>query len=208
MGPVGPMEFPGRDGLSTTVGPLASTGLGVPPIFNANLSTIGMENSLHYLGELLNHVMQFQQNVNQNMVEHLNMTVRNQELQGQALGQLVENTRQWEFDKVFDSIPIYDGENPEKFEPWLSQLESACIVGKRDVREVAIFSSTGPVLEVALMIEKTGQLTEMSCVVASPLIKQEYMPLTCSVISGVSMLMKTYDRSYTSILKCIDKPLG
>ena len=148
MGPVGPRGFPRRDGLSTTVGPLASTGLAVPPVFNANLSTIGMENSLHYLGESLNHVMQFQQNVNRNMVEHLNMTVRNQELQGQALGQLVENTHQREFDKLFDSIPIYDGEDPEKFEPWLSQLESACIVGKRDVREVAICSSTGPVLEV------------------------------------------------------------
>ena len=153
MGPVGPRGFPGRDGLSTTMGPLTSTGLGVPPVFNANLSTIGMENSLHYLGESLNHVMQFQQNVNRNMVEHLNMTVKNQELQGKALGQLVENTRQREFDKLFDSIPIYDGEDPEKFEPWLSKLESTCIVGKRDVREVAICSSTGPVLEVLNSIE-------------------------------------------------------
>ena len=49
--------------------------------------------------------MQFQQNVNRNMVEHLNMTVQNQNLQSQALGQLVENTRQREFDKLFDSIP-------------------------------------------------------------------------------------------------------
>ena len=82
MGPVGPRGFPGRDGLSTTGGPFTSTGLGIPPVFNANLSTIGMENSLHYLGESLNHVMQFQQNVNRNMVEHLNMTVKNQQLQG------------------------------------------------------------------------------------------------------------------------------
>ena len=153
MGPVGPRGFPGRDLLSTTGGPLTSTGLGIPPMFNANLSTIGMENSLHYLGESLNHVMQFQQNVNRNMVEHLNMTVKNQLLQGQALGQLVENTRQREFDKLFDSIPVYDGEDPEKFEPWLSKLESACLVGKRDVREVAICSSTGPVLEVLNSIE-------------------------------------------------------
>ena len=51
-----------------------------------------MRITLHYLGESLNHVMQFQQNVNWNMVEHLNMTVKNQQLQGQALGQLVENT--------------------------------------------------------------------------------------------------------------------
>ena len=153
VGPVGPRGFPGRDGSSTTGGPLTSTGLGIPPMFNANLSTIGMENSLHYLGESLNHVMQFQQNVNRNMVEHLNMTVKNQLLQGQALGQLVENTRQREFDKLFDSIPVYDGEDPEKFEPWLSKLESACLVGKRDVREVAICSSTGPVLEVLNSIE-------------------------------------------------------
>ena len=153
MGPVGPRGFPGRDGLSTTGGPFTSTGLGIPPVFNANLSTIGMENSLHYLGESLNHVMQFQQNVNQNMVEHLNMTVKNQLLQGRALGQLVENTRQREFDKLFDSIPVYDGKDPEKFEPWLSKLESACLVGKRDVREVAIYSSTGPVLEVLNSIE-------------------------------------------------------
>ena len=84
MGPVGPRGFPGRDGLSTTGGPFTSTGLGIPPVFNANLSTIGMENSLHYLGESLNHVMQFQQNVNRNMVEHLNMTVKNQQLQGSS----------------------------------------------------------------------------------------------------------------------------
>ena len=148
MGPVGPRGYLGRDGLSTTMGPLTSTGLGAPPIFSPNLSTIGMENSLHYLGESLQHVMQFQQNVNRNMIEYLNMTVQNQNLQSQALGQLVENTRQREFDKLFDSIPIYDGEDLEKFEPWLSKLESACLVGKRDVREVAICSSSGPVLEV------------------------------------------------------------
>ena len=153
MGPIGPRGFPGRDGLSTTGGPLTSTGLGIPPTFNANLSTIGMENSFHYLGESLNHVMQFQQNVNRNMVEHLNMTAKNQLLQGQALERLVENTQQREFDKLFDSIPVYDGEDPEKFEPWLSKLESACLVGKRDVREVAICSSTGPVLEVLNSIE-------------------------------------------------------
>ena len=153
VGSVGPRGFPRRDGLSTTGDPLTSTGLGIPPTFNANLSTIGMENSFHYLGESLNHVMQFQQNVNQNMVEHLNMTAKNQLLQGQALERLVENTRQREFDKLFDSIPVYDGEDPEKFEPWLSKLESACLVGKRDVREVAICSSTGPVLEVLNGIE-------------------------------------------------------
>ena len=107
-----------------------------------------MENSIHYLGESLAHVLQFQQNVNRNMIEHLNNTAKTQKQQGRALEWLVENTRQREFDKLFDAIPIYDGEDPERFEPWLNQLENACIVGKRDVREVAICSSTGSVFKV------------------------------------------------------------
>ena len=43
MGPIGPRGFPGRDGSSTIGGTLTSTGLGIPPMFNANLSTIGIE---------------------------------------------------------------------------------------------------------------------------------------------------------------------
>ena len=185
-------------------------GLGAPPVFNANLSTIGMENSLHYLGESLNHVMQFQQNVNRNMVEQLNMMVKNQELQGQALGQLVENTRQREFDKLFDSIPIYNGEDPEKFKPRLSQLESACIVGKTDVREVAICSSTGPVLEVLNSIEdKEDWVTHRDelrrCFSQT---KHECMQLICLVTLDASMRMKTYGHLYIITLRCIDKPQG
>ena len=147
-GPIGPAGAPGRDGNLWPPNVSATTGVGVPPVVNANLSTIGMENSIHYLGESLAHALQFQHNVNRTMTEHLNNTAMAQQQQGMALERLVENTRQREFDKLFDAIPIYDGEDPEKFEPWLNQLENACIVGKRDVHEVAICSSTGPVLEV------------------------------------------------------------
>ena len=147
-GPMGPAGVPGRDGNVWPPNVSAATGVGVPPVVNANLSTIGMENSIHYLGESLAQALQFQQNVNRTMTEHLNNMARTQQQQGMALERLVENTRQREFDKLFDAIPIYDGEDPEKFEPWLNQLENAWIVGKRDVHEVAICSSTGPVLEV------------------------------------------------------------
>ena len=99
-------------------------------------------------------MMLTQQNVNRNMVDHLNLTAEAQDVQTHVLNRLVENTRQREFDKLFNAIPIYDGEDPDKFEPWLTQLENACIVGKRDVREVAICSCTGPVLEVITSIEE------------------------------------------------------
>ena len=139
------------------------------------------------------------------MVEHLNLTAKNQLLQGQALERLVENTRQREFDKLFDSIPVYDGEDPEKFEPWLSKLESACLVGKRDVREVAICSSTGPVLEVLNSIEdKEDWATHRDeCDVVSLPTRQESMQLIYLVIFGVSMLMRIFDHLYISTPRCI-----
>ena len=100
-----------------------------------NASTIAVENSLQYVGESLSRMMLTQQNVNRNMVDHLNLTAEAQDVQTHVLNKLVENTWQREFDKLFNTIPIYDGEDPDKFEPWLTQLENACIVGKRDVRE-------------------------------------------------------------------------
>ena len=48
----------------------------------------------------------------------------------------------------------------------------------------------------------------MNCVTASLLIKQEYTPQTYLVISDVHMQMKTYNPSYISIIKFIDRPLG
>ena len=142
------------------------------------------------------------------MVEHLNMTVKKQKLQGETLEQLFENTRQREFDKLFDSIPIYDGEDPEKFEQWLSKLESACIAGKRDVREVAIRSSTGPVLEVLNSTEDKEDWATYRDELhhCFSINKTRYMWLTYLAILDTSMLMKTYGHSYTNTLKCIIKP--
>ena len=39
---------------------------------------------------------------------------------------------------MFNAIPIYDGEDPDKFEPWLEQLQNTCRVRKCDIREVAM----------------------------------------------------------------------
>ena len=136
-------------------GGLSSTGLGDTLLPSPNVSTIAVENSLQYVGESLSRLMLTQQNVNRNMVDHLNLTAEAQDVQTHVLTKLVENTRQREFDKLFKAIPIYDGEDPDKFEPWLTQLENACIVGKRDVREVAICSGAGPVLEVISSIDPT-----------------------------------------------------
>ena len=78
----------------------------------------------------------------------MNASTAAQETQSVALAQLVENTHQREFDKMFNAIPIYDGEDPDKFEPWLEQLQNACRVGECDIREVAMCCTSRPVLEV------------------------------------------------------------
>ena len=149
QGPVGPQGPAGQKG-----DPGQGPGIGDLTYQSPNVSTIAVENSLQYVGESLSRLMLTQQNVNRNMVDHLNLTAEAQDVQTQVLNKLVENTRQREFDKLFNAIPIYDGEDPDRFEPWLTQLENACIVGKRDVREVAICSCAGPVLEVISSIDE------------------------------------------------------
>ena len=78
-------------------------------------------------------LLEAQRHANQTMVAHMNALTAAQETQSVALAQLVENARQWEFDKMFNAIPIYDGEDPDKFEPWLEQLQNTCRVEKRDI---------------------------------------------------------------------------
>ena len=123
-------------------------GMGDLPSLNLSTTTVGVENSLQYMGDSMTKLLEAQRHVNQIMVAHMNASTATQETQSIALAQLVENTHQWEFDKMFNAIPIYDGEDPDKFEPWLEQLQNACRVGKHDIREVAMCCASRPVLEV------------------------------------------------------------
>ena len=68
-----------------------------------------MENSFHYLGESLNSCDAISTKCKSKHGRTPKYDRQNQLLQGQALEQLVENTRQREFDKLFDSIQVYDG---------------------------------------------------------------------------------------------------
>ena len=122
--------------------------MGDLPSLNLYTTTVGVENSLQYMGDSMNRLLEAQRYVNQTMAFHMNASTAAQETQSIALAQFVENTHQREFDKMFNAIPIYDGEDPDKFEPWLEQLQNACRVGKHDIWEVAMCSASRPVLEV------------------------------------------------------------
>ena len=144
-GPLGP---PGPPGTQGPAAPFSSTGMGDLPSLNLSTTTVGVENSLQYMGDYMNRLLEAQRYVNQTMAAHMNASTAAQETQSIALAQLVENTCQREFNKMFNAIPIYDGEDPDKFEPWLEQLQNTCRVGKRDIWEVAMCCASGPVLEV------------------------------------------------------------
>ena len=143
--PPGP---PGPLGPQGPAVPFSSTGMGDLPLLNLSTTTVGVENSLQYMGDSMNRLLEAHRYVNQTMVAHMNASTAAQETQSIALAQLVENTHQREFDKMFNAIPIYEGEDPDKFETWLEQLQNACRVGKHDIREVAMCCASGPVLEV------------------------------------------------------------
>ena len=144
-GPPGP---PGPLGPQGPAAPFSSTGMGDLPSLNLSTTTVGVENSLRYMGDSMNRLLEAQRYVNQTMAAHMNASTAAQETQSVALAQLVENTCHREFDKMFNAIPIYDREDPDKFEPWLEQLQNACRVGKHDIQEVTMCCTSGPVLEV------------------------------------------------------------
>ena len=111
----------------------SSKGMGDLPSLNLSTTTVGVENSLQYMGDSTTKLLEAQRHANQTMVAHMNALTAAQETQSVALAQLVENTHQREFDKMFNAIPMYDGEDPDKFKPWLEQLQNACGVGKHDI---------------------------------------------------------------------------
>ena len=135
------------------VGPLSFTRFGEASAQQGNLSTSGIENALQHMGGILTQLVELQQEFNYGMVEQLRIGRDTQLDQVKALVQLAETSKQRELDKLYDNIPIYDGEDPDKFEVWLNQLENACLVGKRDPRKVAICSSMGALSEVIRSID-------------------------------------------------------
>ena len=135
------------------VGSQYFTRFGETSVQKGNLSTCGIEKALQHTVGLLTQLVKEQEEFNYGMVEQLRMARDTQLDQVETLVQLVETSKQRELKKLYDNIPIYDGIDPNKFEPWLNQLENACIVGKRDPRKVAICSSMGPLSEAIRSID-------------------------------------------------------
>ena len=115
---------------------------------NITISNNGMERSFRSLSDSLTQMLTQQASLNQTLHSHLAQGIQAQADQALAFQQLAFSSHQREYDRLFNAIPIYDGEDPSKCEVWIEKLETACRTGKRDIRHVAITCAEGPVLEV------------------------------------------------------------
>ena len=145
MGPVGPVGPP----IHVPMPPPQSVPMTVPSKdTNITISNDGMERSFRTLSDSLTQMFVQQASLNQTLHSHLTQGIQAQGDQALALQQLAFSSHQREYDRLFNAIPIYDGEDPSKCEVWIEKLETACRTGKRDIRDVAITCAEGPVLEV------------------------------------------------------------
>ena len=146
IGPVGPM---GPAGPVIHVPMPPSQPVAIPAKdANITISNDGMERSFRSLSDSLTQMFTQQASLNQTLHSHLTQGIQAQGDQAAALQQLALSSHQREYDRLFNAIPIYDGEHPSKCEAWIEKLEVACRTGKRDIRDVAITCAEGPVLEV------------------------------------------------------------
>ena len=145
QGPVGPVGPP----IHVPMPPSQSVPMTVPSKdANITISNDGMEWSFRTLSDSLTQMFAQQASLNQTLHSHLTQGIEAQGDQALALQQLAFSSHQREYDRLFNAIPIYDGEDPSKCEVWIEKLETACRTGKRDIRDVAITCAEGPVLEV------------------------------------------------------------
>ena len=67
-GPLGPPGPPGPQGPAA---PFSSTGMGDLPSLNLSTTRVGVENSLQYMGDSMNRLLEAQRHVNQTMAAHI-----------------------------------------------------------------------------------------------------------------------------------------
>ena len=130
MGPLGPPGPPGRDGQRGPLGPAGLPQGAGARAANVTLDTTGLDQSLNYMGQAIGNLAQQQQMANTALNRSLMQQQRERANFGQTLEQLVTTQKQGQYNDLFVHIPVYDGEDKDKFFEWLDALEAACAYSK------------------------------------------------------------------------------
>ena len=121
IGPVGPMGPVGPI-IHVPMPPTPPAPMTVPSKdANITISNDGMERSFRTLSDSLTQMFAQQVSLNQTLQSHLTQGIQAQGDQAVALHQLAFSSHQREYDCLFNTIPIYDGEGPSKCEVWIEK---------------------------------------------------------------------------------------
>ena len=93
-----------------------------------------------------------QDQTNRQLQQHIQQGQLNMQAHTGALQQLATSTYQRNFDHIFASIPIYDGNDREGFFLWLECLEAACFYSGRNIETEALGRSAGPVQNMIMAL--------------------------------------------------------
>ena len=116
------------------------------------LDTTSLENTVDTMGQSMLQLTRVQDQMNCHLQQHIQQGQLNMQAHGGVLQQLANSTHQQNYDHIFASISIYDGNNREEFFPWLDHLEAACYYCGRDIKTEALGRSAGPVQNVIMAL--------------------------------------------------------
>ena len=96
--------------------------------------TTNLENSFDYFGRTMHEVLIAQQRTSQNLEKQFRRANETQGFQTEAMQDMANANVRMKFDRMFASVPMYDGTDPDTFDDWLYQIESLCEMSHRDIR--------------------------------------------------------------------------
>ena len=106
------------------------------------LDTTVLENTFDTVGQSMMQLTRPLDQTNRQLQQHIQQGQANMQAHMRALQQLANSTYQKNFDHIFASIPIYDGNDREGFFHWLECLEAACFYSGRAIKTKALGRST------------------------------------------------------------------
>ena len=78
-----------------------------------------------------------------------------QEAQAEAYREMSRTNKMRDDDALFNSIKVYDGSNPAKFEKWMDSIDQATCITGRDLRKELMKKSDGVIRNSLTMMDAT-----------------------------------------------------
>ena len=123
-GQVGQPGQAGRDGRDGQAPQLTKALEDALKTQKTSWDTTNLENSFDYFGRTMHEVLKAQQRTTQNLEEQFKRANETQEFQTEAMQDMANANFQMKFDRMYASVPMYDGSNPGTFDDCLYQIES------------------------------------------------------------------------------------